>query len=150
MIEIIEKGPEKFFVTCQKCGVEFSYELEDLQNGLLLPYVRCPICGERCFHIIDSNVNTNLCNSNKEKQVVDSKCEEIYLKIDEMIEYIKKYEGIKSFVDTQLVTVSDALRDTKMIIHRASSALSEVITSVYQYEKKESDIDYVNNIEFNG
>ena len=55
MIEIIERGPEKFITTCQKCGTKFSYELKDLWNNLLTPHVKCPVCEEVCYHHI-SNV----------------------------------------------------------------------------------------------
>ena len=60
-IKIIKEGKkQKFTKTCEDCGCEFEYELEDLHTDYSLclttypckfsQYVVCPCCGKHLFH----------------------------------------------------------------------------------------------------
>lgn len=40
-IKIIKEGIKEFYATCPFCDCEFSYEKEDLYNGIII----CPCCG---------------------------------------------------------------------------------------------------------
>ena len=53
MIEILEKGPQKFTAKCHHCGCLFSYELEDLTTG---EQVKCPQCSSFCTHEVDKPI----------------------------------------------------------------------------------------------
>lgn len=46
MIKVIKHGYARYQTQCDNCKCEFEYGLEDIQNG----FVKCPDCGERCWH----------------------------------------------------------------------------------------------------
>lgn len=72
MIEIIERGPEKFVTTCRHCGTKFSYQLEDMRDNGYSPHVNCPVCKENCYHSISNIDNTNNSENNVTNYVSDS------------------------------------------------------------------------------
>ena len=45
-IEIVKDGCKKFNMTCPNCGCEFTYEYEDVSNGV----VSCPCCQLKLPH----------------------------------------------------------------------------------------------------
>jgi hypothetical protein len=45
-IEIIEKGADKYKMTCRECGCIFSYQRGDVYKQV----VHCPTCGVGCIH----------------------------------------------------------------------------------------------------
>ena len=54
MVKIIKKGQNKFLATCEKCGCQFEYELEDVVE-YLGDSVGCPYCGTKYYHRIKDN-----------------------------------------------------------------------------------------------
>ena len=46
MIKIIKDGQKEFIKTCNKCGCEFSYNLDDLYYD----QVKCPCCENKVWH----------------------------------------------------------------------------------------------------
>lgn len=51
MIEIIEKGNEKFIMICPTCGCKFSYSIDDFITGSISKTVKCPCCSQILYHI---------------------------------------------------------------------------------------------------
>lgn len=51
-IKVIKKPAKSFAMECDKCGCEFTYGLDDLLMSFSSWFVACPICGERCMHIL--------------------------------------------------------------------------------------------------
>ena len=49
MITIIKEGKKVFKTKCNRCGCEFSYQLEDLDIALK-QYTYCPCCNNQCYH----------------------------------------------------------------------------------------------------
>ena len=47
MIEILKPGQTKFTATCNNCGCEFTYELEDVDID---KSVLCPCCKNKIYH----------------------------------------------------------------------------------------------------
>ena len=54
-IKIIKQGKTKFTAYCDRCGCEFTYEMEDVVGEI----VRCPCCKN---HIVHTN---SRCTPNK-------------------------------------------------------------------------------------
>jgi len=48
MIKTIKEGQKVFTKICDRCGCEFSYELEDLNAA---DFVQCPCCHKLLTHI---------------------------------------------------------------------------------------------------
>lgn len=48
MIKTIKEGQKVFTRICNRCGCEFSYELEDLNA---VDFVQCPCCHKSLTHI---------------------------------------------------------------------------------------------------
>lgn len=46
MIKIIKDGQKDFIAKCPTCGCEFSYQLADIELGLVV----CPCCGHYVAH----------------------------------------------------------------------------------------------------
>ena len=57
MIKVIKHGQTEFNATCGRCGCEFTYEYEDIQNEAVRSltnysntrYVKCPDCGNLIY-----------------------------------------------------------------------------------------------------
>ena len=57
--KIIVEGKDEFYLTCDKCGCGFTYELEDI--SLVSPTVYCPKCNKALIHPDQQNSrNSNL------------------------------------------------------------------------------------------
>lgn len=46
-IKIIKEGKKEYYMTCHKCGCEFTYELEDINYN---SSVKCPCCSDNLYH----------------------------------------------------------------------------------------------------
>ena len=57
MIKIIKEGIKEFRATCPFCSCEFTYERDDVHDGMVDSIVNCPCCGA----II--TVKSHLCES---------------------------------------------------------------------------------------
>ena len=45
MIKIIKEGVKEFHATCPFCSCEFTYEREDVHDGMVGGIMNCPCCG---------------------------------------------------------------------------------------------------------
>ena len=52
MIKVLFHGYKKYATKCDNCRCEFEYELEDVQNGVVI----CPDCNNNCVHNATRNV----------------------------------------------------------------------------------------------
>ena len=50
MIKIIKAGQKEFIGFCDRCGCEFTYELDDLKLSCSSDKVNCPTCGKDYYH----------------------------------------------------------------------------------------------------
>jgi len=52
-IEILKKGTDTYYATCEKCGCEFTYQREDVHThySRVGDYVACPTCGHAHLHL---------------------------------------------------------------------------------------------------
>lgn len=49
-IKIIEQGAKRFQIVCPICNTKYSYELEDIRDGVCEKYTICPVCNNWCEH----------------------------------------------------------------------------------------------------
>lgn len=50
MIKIIKEGQKTFTAFCERCGCEFTYDLEDLKLSCASDKIACPTCGKDFYH----------------------------------------------------------------------------------------------------
>lgn len=56
MIEIIRHGNRTFTATCEICGCNFSYGLDDIVHSMIA-HVKCPECGSFVEHRIAKGID---------------------------------------------------------------------------------------------